>query len=102
MMAMKFKPDISSITKRLGYGDRIRPARDWFLLLSVAFVLAIASIAWNAWLLVKVERGETLDASAAPALFDAAPIESVRALFENRAEEARKFKQEYRFVDPSR
>ena len=93
---------LAPFLKRFSYGQRIRPARDWFALLSVAIVLLIASVLWNLWLLKSVERGGTIGNEAPPPAFDAAPIESVRALFEARSEEERRYRQEYRFVDPSR
>lgn len=94
--------ELGPILKKLSYGPRIRPARDWFVLLSITIVLLIASVLWNLWLLKSVEQGGTIGNEAPPPAFDAAPIESVRTLFESRSAEEARFRQEYRFVDPSR
>lgn len=99
---MDISTDLGSLAKRFSYGRRMRPERDWFVLLAVAAVLVLASAAWNLWLFAKVEQGYALDADAVPATFDAAPIESVRAVFEERRAEELRYRQEYRFVDPSR
>jgi len=79
----------------------MHPARDWFMLLAAALILVLASVVWNVWLLTKVERGETIGTQAPVQGFEAAPIDSVRAIFEKRKAEELRYRQEYRFVDPS-
>ena len=80
----------------------MRPARDWFYMLLIASLLIAASIAWNIWLLRSVEAGGTIgDESVEVESFDESPIESVRALFRAREAEQLRYRQEYRFVDPS-
>jgi hypothetical protein len=65
-------------------------------------VLVALSIGWNLWLLRSVEKGGTIgDENATVESFDEAPIESVRAVFEERRAEQLRYRQEYRFVDPS-
>ena len=93
---------LGPILKKFSYGQDIHPARDWFVLLFVTVTLLIVSVLWNFWLLKSVEEGGTIGNEAPPPAFDAAPIESVRTLFEARAEEKTRFRQEYQFVDPSR
>lgn len=88
---------------KIGYGDRIRPVRDWFALLAACFLLLIASIAWNAWSFYRVTTGDgfTIEAPApsTPAL-DALP--EAREVLETRAAEEERYRSFYQFVDPAR
>ncbi|MGK2908739.1 MAG: hypothetical protein ACSLE1_02920 [Sphingobium sp.] len=97
---MNLSLNLSSL-KKLGYGDRVRPSRDWFVLLAIACVLVGASIGWNVLLYKTAERGGAIGDERLPEPFDAAPIESVRAVFESRALERAQYEQGPRFVDPS-
>ncbi len=100
---MKSSLTIAPVLKKLSYGDHERPSRDWFALLSVATFLVCVSIAWNVWLLRSVEEGGTFgEGAGSTESFDETPIESVRAVFQSRVGEQQRFRQEYRFVDPSR
>jgi len=99
-MKLPFNP--AGLISKLSYGDRPKPARDWFVLLSLATALVALSVAWNLWLMRDAERGALIGNEAPSTSFDAAPIESTRAVFEARKLEEFKFKQQYRFVDPSR
>jgi len=99
---MKPSFDFAPLLKKISYGDQVHPARDWFRLLMAMTVLIAVSIGWNVWLLRSVEEGGTIgDESATIESFDEAPIESVRAVFEGRRSEQLRYRQEYRFVDPS-
>ncbi len=101
-MPMLKKLALGPVLAKLSYGSRIHAARDWFALLSVVIALLILSVLWNLWLLKGVEQGAVIGTATSTPAFDAAPIESARALFQARSEEERKYRQEYRFVDPSR
>lgn len=99
---MKNLLNLGSVLKKFSYGNAVHPARDWFYLLVVMTVLIALSIGWNVWLLRSVEKGGTIgDESIEVDSFDEAPIESVRAVFEERRAEQLRYRQEYRFVDPS-
>lgn len=99
---MKTSLSFGPLVKRFSYGTRLHPARDWFYVLLAATILIACSIAWNIWLLRSVEAGGTIgDEVVEVESFDESPIESVRALFESRKEEQMRYRQEYRFVDPS-
>lgn len=94
---------LSRVTGFFQYGRRIRPVRDWFAILSVAAVLFIASVAWNAWVFYDVTHEEAVDeqtnGTGAPGLKS---LTEARAVLSARAEEAEKYKTFYEFVDPSR
>lgn len=99
---MKISLNLTPFLKKFSYGSKVHPARDWFYLLVAMTVLVALSIGWNLWLLRSVEKGGTIgDENATVESFDEAPIESVRAVFEQRRTEQLRYRQEYRFVDPS-
>ena len=79
----------------------MHPARDWFALLSFALLLIGVSVGWNIWLLDKVERGEAISTDVKPASIESAPVDKVEEVFKTRKEEEQKYRQTYRFVDPS-
>ena len=71
-------------------------------MLLVATLLIALSVGWNLWLLRNVEKGGIIgDENIEVDSFDEAPIESVRTVFEEREAEQLRYRQEYRFVDPS-
>ncbi len=99
---MKTSLNIGPLLKKFSYGSHVHPARDWFYLLVAMTAIIALSIAWNVWLLRSVEKGGTIgDESLEVESFDETPIESVRAVFEARRTEQLRYRQEYRFVDPS-
>lgn len=85
-------------------GDgQLHPARDWFVLLGIAAVLVGLSVGWNALIFMRVEAGETLgDPVAQAPKADTGSLESVKALFAERANERERYRTTYRFVDPAR
>ena len=91
-----------ALMKRLAYGERLRPARDWFVLLSLAGILIVASAVWNLGAVREVERSGAPENLGAPAAFDETPIASVRAVFEARADAYERYRTGPGFVDPSR
>lgn len=101
-MSMKLTlPKNLSSFKLPSYGDRPRPLRDWFILVSLGAILLGLSVGWNAWQFVRVTEGQTIGEAVpqtiAPA---AASLEGVRSVFQNRAAEEARYRTEYRFVDP--
>lgn len=92
--------DYKSALAKVSYGDRPRPVRDWFAVLGTFALLVGLSIGWNLWLLRQAEREAETTAAAPAAAFDAAPIESARAVFAERAAQAENYRSGYRFVDP--
>jgi hypothetical protein len=84
------------------YGEKLRPQRDWFVLLVVAGVLLAISVAWNLWLFSRVTNGELIGDQQAQTPVHGAKLDAMNALFERRAQEETRYLNEYRFVDPSR
>lgn len=78
------------------------PVRDWFIVLGVAAVLLGCSVGWNVWMYMKTQAEAVLDGAPGKPTFDTKAVDAVRTTFESRADEARKYESEYRFVDPSR
>jgi hypothetical protein len=92
--------NLSGITKSLKYGARLRPARDWYVLLVLFSALLGVSIAWNLWLFSAVTKGETIGVQA-PAPSAEIQLTQVKTLFDQRATERGRYTSQYRFVDPS-
>ena len=94
---------LSSVKKVFAYGDQIRPARDWFILLTTVFILFLVSIAWNIFLFNQFQNVQSAVTVAAPqASQSIAPtITKVQTLFQQRATEETNYQQNYHFVDPS-
>ena len=103
--AMISLPKLPFLTKALSflrYGDRLRPHKDWFILLSVSLVLLIASIAWNVWFFFSVVE-ENLSVGPPPPeeALDRSALEAARAISAKEDEEDTRYRNEYQFVDPS-
>lgn len=94
---------LTSITKRFSYGDRLRPYRDWYLLLAVVFVLALLSVAWNVVIFFRAVDGEIIGTGEVreKEVFDEEAVDRVEAAFTARAEEEARYRGTYQFVDPS-
>jgi hypothetical protein len=91
----------SSIRKQLSYGPRIRPGRDWFVLLSVFFACLLCSFAWNLWLFSKVTNGQAIGSAVSATSTPTLNLNSVNALFDARSAERARYQSQYHFVDPS-
>lgn len=83
------------------YGEVLRPARDWFMLLSIAAILVLMSAAWNVWVFLQAGRGEPVGAQMEAPSGSGNAIEQAQALFEARRVEDARYRSEYQFVDPS-
>jgi len=91
----------SSIGKHLSYGTRLKPYRDWFVLLSVFFVCLLCSFAWNLWLFSKVTNGQAIGTATSTPPIKTVNLDSVQTLFDARATERSHYQSQYHFVDPS-
>lgn len=83
--------------------DRKKPSRDWLALLTIALLLLIASVGWNAWTFLRITSGEGIgDAAPIDTGPDIGSVERAREVFLERAAEEQRYFAEYRFVDPNR
>ncbi len=89
----------------IGYGERLRPVRDWLTLLTLAGIVLLGLIVWSLWLYHRVEMGEVLgnEAPSAKPVFNPASLRAVERVFDDRAAEAAKYQDgTYIFADPSK
>lgn len=91
---------LNSITKKLQYGDTIRPARDWLILLGLFIIGLAACIVSGLLTFSSVVRGQPVGNAQVnvPAQIQ---LDQVNALFDARAEQRQQYDSSYRFVDPS-
>lgn len=95
-------PSLGKGLKGFRYGEALRPARDWFVLLGIGCFLFLASLAWNLWQFSRVTSGEGIGNGEPPlSTGSGLTMEPVTELFRKRAEERSRYLGEYRFVDPS-
>lgn len=92
------KPAISF--SKLKYGQRIRPVRDWLVLLAAFAFFLLASLAWNLWEFSQATQGNKIGSENAQPPVQI-KLDQVKALFGERAAEQTRYIQEYKFVDPS-
>lgn len=85
-------------------GERhIRPNRDWSYILVLFSALLIIGVAWNAVMFLRLTRGQSISGEEnASVSASAASVAEIHAAFEKRGAEAKKYREEYQFVDPSR
>jgi len=96
---------ISSFIKRLRYGARLDPARDWLVVLIFFSIAFLGIVVWNVWAFDTVAGGGVIGtpAPSATATFDRTSLEAIRTIFESRADEEAKYVTGvYRYADPSR
>jgi|GEM_PF-1527582 len=91
-----------SFLSKLSYGKRLQPARDWFVLVSLALLALGALAVVSVWMYLEGARptGEGEVPTLTPA-FSVDALDKTEALFEKRAEERSRYEAEYLFVDPS-
>lgn len=100
---MNTLPSLKHIRFALPGNSHVHPVRDWFILLSITTVLLGVSVGWAGWNYTQALRAaEKNTPVGAKPVFDTQAVEAVRAAFEARSEEAARYGDEYRFVDPSR
>ena len=98
----KFFPFLSVLKKTFAYGDRLRPTRDWFVLLAAAGVLLLASMAWNVFLFNELQNGKALGTTSAQVSKPSTPsVVHAQDIFKQRASEEGNYQTLYHFVDPS-
>jgi hypothetical protein len=94
---------LDSFKKGMAYGERIKPVRDWLLLLLAAIVLLVASIGWNVLLFNQFQDVKSATSSTTPQALDKIgnSITQVQSIFQQRAAEEENYQKTYHFVDPS-
>jgi hypothetical protein len=93
---------LSKLKKFFAYGDRIRPTRDWYVILTIAGVLLLVGIGWNAFLFNELESGKNIGPTVtAPQKVIGNSVTSVQTVFQKRATEENNYQSTYHFVDPS-
>jgi hypothetical protein len=102
MNLSKLTAILSKYLRAFRYGDRVRPLRDWLLLISIAGLLLIGSGGWSFWLFTQISNKQEATVAIPAAATGTASLESVRTIFEKRAAERAHYISDYHFVDPSR
>lgn len=101
-MTTDFKDLGNKALHAVQYGETLRPARDWFVLLTISFFLILASAAWNAWVFLEVrDRDRALVDTNQSGGNTEDTVRSIETLFMEREAEAARYRSEYEFVDPS-
>jgi hypothetical protein len=84
------------------YGDRVKPVRDWFLMVSIAGILLLGSAGWSYWLFEQTSNAKDAQLKLPPSSMKTASVETVRTIFDARAALRAHYLSDYHFVDPSR
>ncbi|MGD0328660.1 MAG: hypothetical protein ABSB00_03060 [Minisyncoccia bacterium] len=95
---------IFSFSKRLHYGARLEPVRDWLSLLTFSAIALVGIIVWNVWAFDTVISGGVIGSSATstPPVFSQSSLDTIHTIFANRAAEEEKYETgTYSFTDPS-
>lgn len=81
---------------------RLNPSRDWMFVLASGLVLIFASMFWNAWFFFAVlTQDKAIEAPALQQEVDASSFQKAQELFQKREAEEARYRNEYRFIDPS-
>jgi len=95
-------PQLTKYLKVFRYGDRLRPLRDWWIIVVVGFVLLVGSAGWSYWLFQMTSNEETVAGPAAPApQVKTNSLDAIQAIFGTRTTERTHYLTDYHFVDPS-
>ena len=89
----------------LHYGNRLRPSRDWRIVLILSGLLLALSVGANLWLFEHVVEGGVLgDApNVTSNVFSQQSLEEIEKIFAEREAEEGKYKfGTYNFIDPSK
>lgn len=91
-----------SLLKTKG-ATRLNPQRDWIVVLIGGLILILSSVWWNTWFFFSTLHDASVVLTPVhEENIDTAVIEKAKVFFETRAQEAQRYKTEYRFIDPSK
>jgi hypothetical protein len=99
---MKLPNSLFSVFKIFRYGDRLKPNRDWFILLTLTALCLVASVCWNIFLFSQLENGKSVGNVTVPNHTAAtSSISGVQTVFQKRAAQESNYQHAYTFIDPS-
>lgn len=96
-------PSIGSLFKRFSRGA-VDPTRDWLAMLTLSTIVLAGIVIWNVWAFDTIASGGVIGvpATSPSPVFGQASLDTIRDIFEDRAEEELKYETgTYRFADPS-
>lgn len=102
MNLSKLTAALSKYLRIFRYGDRVKPLRDWLILVSIAGVLLVGSAGWSFWLFDQISNPKEKTLTPPTTSTSTASLETVRTIFEKRTAERAHYISDYHFVDPSR
>lgn len=98
----KLFPLLHTVRELFRVRTHTHPTRDWFVLLGVSALLVGVSIGWNVVAYLAATRTPVvMEKEVALPAFDTSAVDTVKKVYEVRGEEARRYQDNYRFVDPS-
>lgn len=101
MQTPDFKKQLR-VLERFRYGKRIHPERDWLILLGIASLLLLVSGAWNVWVFMTgSDIQPSMETATTTPEISPYMLDETTVLFENREREEERYRNEYRFVDPT-
>jgi len=101
MNLSSLNPKLTSLP-RISYGSRVRPARDWVVLVVSTIVLLAGLAVFATWEYLEGAKADPiLNLPTTSNTISPEALKETEALFAERAAEAQRFQSEYQFVDPS-
>ena len=94
---------LDGLKKMFVYGERIRPVRDWLIVLQIALLLLALSVGWNVFLFNQFQDAKSATSSTTPQAINTIgdSILQIQSIFQQRATEEGNYQKTYHFVDPS-
>ncbi len=102
---MKINFSTENIVRKIKYGNRLRPSRDWLILIAGAALALISIVTWTTFNFLRVVDGPSVvdTAQNKSVIVDNVAMQEVRQIFDTRAMEQAKYESgEYTFADPSK
>jgi len=102
---MKMNFFIDGFLNKFKYGNKLRPSRDWLVLVAVASLALVGIVIWTMFIFLSVVEGPstTVSVKRRGVVVNNIALQKVRQIFDTRAVEQAKYESgEYTFVDPSK